>query len=108
MALPLPRQGQRDVGTTDPQTLIFNRQRHSIGQLCDGLRGDVVMLAMKQIISRGSPDRSHIDVTEVTQIRHWAKHFNVETEALLEAIDKVGNGVATVRKELGLSDEAPA
>ena len=61
---------------------------------------------MKRIISRSAPDRSHIDVSEDTQVRFWAKHFNVEAVVLLEAIEKVGTSVATVRKELGLPDNA--
>ena len=57
------------------------------------------------MISRGSPDRSHIDVSEETQVRFWAKHLNVETAVLLEAIDKVGNCCATVRKELSRTEQ---
>jgi hypothetical protein len=43
------------------------------------------------------PDRNHI---EPQDIKRWAKHWNVEPAQLRSAIEKVGNSVAAVEKEL--------
>jgi hypothetical protein len=45
------------------------------------------------------PLRNHVQVRE---IKHWSKHWNVEPEQISAAIEKVGNSVAAIRKELCL------
>jgi hypothetical protein len=35
-------------------------------------------------------------------MKHWSKHWKVEPEAIRAAVEKVGNSVASVQKELGL------
>ena len=55
------------------------------------------------LIRRGPPLRSHLDLTKAEEVRYWTKHFNVETARLAEAIAKVGNSAAAIRKELNLA-----
>ena len=43
------------------------------------------------------PSRNHI---EPKDIKHWSKHLNATPEQLREAIEKVGNSVVAVEKEL--------
>jgi hypothetical protein len=43
------------------------------------------------------PIRNHI---EHRDIKHWCKHLNATPEQLRGAIEKVGNAVAAVEKEL--------
>ena len=47
-----------------------------------------------------TPDRGHIDMSDVDQVRYLCRHFGVSEEELLRAVDKVGNSTAAVRKEL--------
>jgi Protein of unknown function (DUF3606) len=56
-----------------------------------------------------TPDRSKIDAQDAKQLKFWLKSLGVSKEDLLEAIGKVGNAAATVRKELqgkGLAAQA--
>lgn len=43
------------------------------------------------------PDRNHI---ERKHIKRWSKHLNATPDRLREVIEKVGNSVAAVEKEL--------
>jgi Protein of unknown function (DUF3606) len=43
------------------------------------------------------PTRCHI---ERKHLKHWAKHLNATPDRLWEVIEKVGNSVAAVEKEL--------
>jgi hypothetical protein len=52
---------------------------------------------------RDQPDRSKIDMCDDLQVKYWTKHFEVSREQLQEAVDKVGNSAATVKKQLGLN-----
>jgi hypothetical protein len=42
------------------------------------------------------PIRHHV---ESHDMKHWSKHWRVEPEAILAAVEKVGNSVAAVQKE---------
>jgi hypothetical protein len=53
------------------------------------------------LLNRGQPDRSLINMNESHEVKYWTKHLGVTREELQRAIDKVGNSAATVRKELG-------
>ena len=44
-----------------------------------------------------APDRNHIAHGD---LKHWAKHWNVEVGDVRTAISKVGNSVSAVQKEL--------
>jgi hypothetical protein len=53
----------------------------------------------------GKPIRHHI---ETHDMKYWSKHWKVLPEQILAAVEKVGNSVAAVQKELrlqGLIDE---
>jgi hypothetical protein len=45
------------------------------------------------------PDRRHIQASDV---KHWAKHWCVSAEQIDTAVQKVGDSVAAVEKELTL------
>jgi hypothetical protein len=47
---------------------------------------------------RTRPIRNHIQGVDT---KHWAKHWDVSPEQIRAAIDKVGNSVEAVQKELG-------
>ena len=47
---------------------------------------------------REKPIRNHIQSAD---IKHWAKHWNVGPEEIRAAIEKVGNSVVAVQKQLG-------
>jgi hypothetical protein len=55
---------------------------------------------MPRLTKRATPDRSKIDVEDAKQLKYWTKSLGVSKEDLLEAVDKVGNAAAAVRKEL--------
>ena len=59
--------------------------------------GSVTMPGMTK---RMTPDRSKIDAQDAQQLKFWLKSLGVSKNDLLEAIDKVGNAAAAVRKEL--------
>ena len=54
------------------------------------------------LITREQPDRSKINMNQIHEVRYWTKHFNISTEELLKAIEKVGNSAAAIRKELAV------
>ena len=49
---------------------------------------------------KDSRSRSHIVMDDGTAVRRWTKHFKVTHDELLCAVDKVGNSVAAVRKQI--------
>jgi len=55
---------------------------------------------MPNLTKRTMPDRSKIDIEDAKQVKYWTKALAVSKDDLLEAVDKVGNAAATVRKEL--------
>jgi hypothetical protein len=54
----------------------------------------------RSLTKRVTPDRSKITVTSEIEVRYWIKHFGVTREELARAVERVGNSVASVRKEL--------
>ena len=58
------------------------------------------------LASKGERDRSHIAMQVTAEVLYWLKHFGVTKDELQCAVDKVGNSVAAVRKQLGLNGEA--
>jgi len=48
------------------------------------------------------PDRGKIDVHDAREVQCWAKHLHVTKDELQQAVDKVGNGAAAVRKQLAV------
>jgi hypothetical protein len=51
-------------------------------------------------LKRGQPDRSKINMSEDYEVKYWTKELGVTREELQQAIDKVGNSAAAVRKQL--------
>ena len=52
------------------------------------------------------PTRMHIDLSQQTHVRYWARHFRVSSDDLQKAVDKVGNSASAVRKQLALARQA--
>jgi hypothetical protein len=51
---------------------------------------------------RVQPDRSKINIADEATLPYWMKHLGVGLDDLRATIEKVGNSVAAVRKELGM------
>jgi hypothetical protein len=51
------------------------------------------------------PERNHIRSAD---IRCWARHWNVTEKRLRLTIDKTGNSVVAVRKELAIDETVKA
>jgi hypothetical protein len=51
---------------------------------------------------RVQADRSKINMQEAHEVKCWTHAFGVTGEELQKAVDKVGNSVAAVRKQLGV------
>lgn len=56
---------------------------------------------MDDLKRKGQQDRSKINMHEPHELQYWSKHLNVSRDELQKAVDKVGNGAAAVRKQLG-------
>jgi uncharacterized protein DUF3606 len=46
--------------------------------------------------------RSQIALDDPVAVRRWTKHLKVTENELQCAVDKVGNSIAAVRKQIGL------
>lgn len=55
---------------------------------------------MDPLLKKGSEDRSHIHLREPHEVHWWMKHLGVTHEELLDAVEKVGNSAAAVRRQL--------
>jgi hypothetical protein len=55
---------------------------------------------MDNLKVRGFQDRPKINMHEPHEVQYSAKHLNISKEQLQNAVDKVGNAAAAVRKEL--------
>ena len=56
---------------------------------------------MDDLKNRGQQDRSKMNMHEDHEVKYWTRQLGVTKEELQRAVDKVGNGAAAVRKELG-------
>jgi hypothetical protein len=50
---------------------------------------------------KDSRSRRQIAINDPVAIRRWTKHLKISKDELQLAIDKVGNSVAAVRKQIG-------
>jgi len=57
---------------------------------------------MDSLTRKEQRDRSKIHMHEAWEVKCWIKELGVLREELQRAVDKVGNSVAAVRKELGV------
>jgi hypothetical protein len=55
---------------------------------------------MAGLTKRATPDRSKINVEDARQLKYWTKWLGVSKADLLDAVAKVGNAAAAVKKEL--------
>lgn len=56
-------------------------------------------------VTKATPDRLHLDLKDELAVRAFVKNCNVTTGDLTKAVQKVGNSLAALRKELSRSDE---
>jgi hypothetical protein len=56
---------------------------------------------MDNLTKREQPDRSKINMHEGYEVKYWTHRLGVSRERLQQAVEKVGNSAAAVRKELG-------
>lgn len=54
------------------------------------------------LASKGERDRSHIATHDKAEVRRWLRHFGVTKSELQRAVEKVGNSVVAVRKQMGI------
>jgi hypothetical protein len=52
------------------------------------------------LIKKERPERSKIRIEDAQQTKCWARRLGVSREDLGKTVEKVGNSVAEVRKEL--------
>jgi 3-oxoacyl-[acyl-carrier-protein] synthase III len=57
------------------------------------------------LLDKGQRDRGHISMGQPHEVQYWTRHLGVTRDELQRTVDKVGNSVAAVRKELGLLGE---
>ena len=55
---------------------------------------------MDNLHNKSQPDRSKINMHEDVEVKYWTRQLGVSKELLQQAVDKVGNAAAAVRKEL--------
>jgi hypothetical protein len=53
-------------------------------------------------VALAKPDRPIRNHIQAPDIKHWSKHWKVTPEHIRAAIEKVGNSVEAVKKELSL------
>jgi hypothetical protein len=51
-------------------------------------------------VTKATPDRLHLDLKDERQVRAFLKHCHVTQDELTKAVEKVGNSLAALRKEL--------
>ena len=49
---------------------------------------------------KGMQDRARINTSEDYELRYWSEKFGVSRDQLKAAVNKVGNSVSAVEKEL--------
>ena len=54
-----------------------------------------------------APIRNKIDLAEPIQVRAWTRRLDISPDALKAVVEKVGNSVAAVTKEIELQRTAP-
>jgi Protein of unknown function (DUF3606) len=59
-------------------------------------------VAMDRLTKREQPDRSKINMDEAWEVKYWTHALGVSRQELQQAVDKVGNSAAAVRKELAV------
>jgi hypothetical protein len=74
--------------------------------LRDRLGHSVIAKRVARMIGAGTiksgRSRSHIDINDPAAVRRWSRHLRLTKSELLCAVDKVGNSVVAVRKQINL------
>lgn len=50
-------------------------------------------------------DRSKIAIDHPEDVKYWTRHLGITEAELRDAIERVGNSAAAVRKQLGMADD---
>jgi hypothetical protein len=58
--------------------------------------------------SKPLPTRNKIDLAEPMQVRAWTRQLGITADDLRGVVGKVGNSIASVRKEIQVRKAAPA
>ena len=58
------------------------------------------MTRPKRVSKKGMQDRTRINTSEDYELRYWSEKFGVSQDQLKAAVQKVGNSVSAVEKEL--------
>ncbi|MCA6124078.1 DUF3606 domain-containing protein [Bradyrhizobium sp. WSM 1704] len=48
------------------------------------------------------PDRLHINMHQLSDLKHWTRALGISEKELRRVVEKVGNSAVAVRKELGI------
>jgi Protein of unknown function (DUF3606) len=48
-----------------------------------------------------TPDRGRVDTSDANEVKYLSRHLGVSEEEVLRAVEKVGNSISAIRKELG-------
>ena len=59
---------------------------------------------MDNLHNKAPQDRSKIAMHEDYEVKYWTRELGVPKEQLQQAVDKVGNSAAAVRKKLGMGE----
>src|SRR3954469_1881936 len=84
------------------QRILRRRRRYPRNVPCVPTgRDDLKSPAMSDDTSKkGIQDRTRINTSEDYELRYWSEKFDVSREQLKAAVNKVGNSVSAVQKEL--------
>ena len=55
---------------------------------------------------KGMQDRTRINTSEDYELRYWSEKFGVSRDQLKAAVNKVGNSVSAVEKELKAAESS--
>ena len=56
------------------------------------------------LLKRSQPDRGKINMIEDSEVRYWCKHLGIPRNELQKVVDKIGNSVKSVEKELCVNE----
>jgi len=76
----------------------------------EGLRMPLIPVAREAAMHRikHPPIRNKINLADPAQLRAWTRRLGLSADALKAVVDKVGNSVAAVSKEVELQRASPA
>lgn len=63
---------------------------------------------MGRLTKSTQPDRSKINMHDPHEVKYWTRALSVSADTFQQAVDKVGNAAAAVRKQLGMDRLEPS